>query len=399
MFCSNAFRRLCVQTRSLHVLPYGKVNRFPYTRHMPFAVHKHRFPPVVYNGSNRLQSCERYFSVSPVNRLPFPPIAAIVLRPVAKFFAMMLGIRIRRWWTKLSAKEKKQFWYNVHRRRKQITAGIASVIGLFLLYCAAHMEFDPMTGKRRLILFTHQQMVELANSIANELLSENQQSVLSTSHPLYKRAMSIAMQVINANKPYDRLQNRTWSLIVVNDPRINAMVLPNGMIIVFSGLLYASNDQQVGVVLSHEIAHCFLDHHAVRLSREQLLEMLWLIPLTVMWAVFPVPEAILGYLFGHYFKSIVMLLPYERDQEIEADKYGLMLAANACIDVRQAPIFWKRMEKLDPNNNDTWWLSTHPSHSKRVKYIEDLVPYALQLRQQNGCPSLDRSYWSRFSLF
>ncbi|KAE9544303.1 hypothetical protein AGLY_001482 [Aphis glycines] len=399
MFCGYGFRRLCIQTRSLHMLSYRKPNRFSCTSHMPFPVYKYRYPLVGKNGSNRLQSSERYFSVSPVNRLPLPPIAAIVLRPVAKFFAMMLGIRIRRWWSKLSAKEKQQFWNNVHKRRKQITAAIASVIGLFLVYCAAHMEFDPITGKRRLILFTHQQMVELANSISNEILSENKQAVLPTSHPLYKRALSLAMLVINANKPYDRLQNRKWSLIVVNDPRINAMVLPNGMIIVFSGLLYAANDQQVGVVLSHEIAHCFLDHHAVRLSREHLLEILWLVPLTIMWAVFPVPEAILGYLFGHYFKNIAMLLPYEREQEVEADKYGLMLAANACIDVRQAPIFWRRMEKLDPNNKETWWLSTHPSHSKRVKYIEDLLPYALQLRQQNGCPSLDRSYWSRFSLF
>ncbi|KAL4092422.1 hypothetical protein QTP88_026923 [Uroleucon formosanum] len=399
MFCGYGFRKLCVQTRSLHLHPYGKCKRFSYNHLMPTAVHWYRSPLVINGGTSHLHLCKKYFSVSPVNHLPFPPIAAIVLRPIAKFFAMILGIRIRRWWTKLSAKEKQQFWYNVQKRRKQITAAIASAIGLFLVYCAAHMEFDPITGRRRLILFTHQQMVELADSIAKELLSENQQAVLDTSHPLYKRALSIAMLVIKANKPFDLLQNRKWSLVVVNDPRVNAMVLPNGMIIVFTGLLYEANDQQVGVVLSHEIAHCFLDHHAVRLSREHLLEMLWLIPLTIMWAVFPMPEAILCYLFGHYFKNIALLLPYERDQEIEADKYGLMLAANACVDVRQAPIFWKRMEKLDPNNNDTWWLSTHPSHRKRVEYIEDLLPYALQLRQQNGCPSLDRSYWSRFSLF
>lgn len=312
---------------------------------------------------------------------------------------MMLGIRIRRWWSKLSPEEKNTFWSNVQKRRKQITAAVASIISLFAVYCAAHMEVDPITGKCRLILFTQDQMMKLANSIANELINDNQQAVFQPSHPYYRRALSIAMKVINSNKPYDHVEHRKWFLIVVNDPRINAMVLPNGMIIVFSGLLNVANDDQVGVVLSHEIAHCFLKHHAIRLSREQLVEMLWLIPLTMMWAVFPVPEAILGYLLGNYFKRITMLLPYERDTEIEADKYGLMLAANACIDVRQAPIFWKTMKKLDPANEDTWWFSTHPSHSQRVKYIEDLLPYALQLRQQNGCPSLDKSYWSRFSLF
>lgn len=329
-----------------------------------------------------------------------PPLTAIVLRPVAKFFAMVLGIRIRRWWSKLSEKEKRRFWYNVRKHRTQIAATVASAVGLFALYCAVHTEVDPITGKRRLIIFTHQQMVELANAIGNDLLNENRHAILSPSHLYYRRAQSIAMQIIDANKPYDRVEDRKWYLVVVNDPRVNAMVLPNGMIIVFSGLLDVANNEQVGVVLSHEVAHCLLDHHAIRLSREHLLEMLWLIPLTVMWAVLPIPEAILGYIFSHYFKSITMLLPYERDQEFEADKYGLMLAANACIDVRQASVFWKRMEDIDPNNTNTiWWLATHPPHNARVKYVEDLLPYSLELRKQNGCPPLDASYWSRFSIF
>lgn len=312
---------------------------------------------------------------------------------------MVLGIRIRRWWSKLSAREKRQFWYKVRKRRKQIIGAVASAVGLFVMYCVAHTEIDPMTGKRRLILFSRQQMVELANSIAHELLSENRDSVFPPSHPFHIRSKSITMQIINANKEYDRVDDRKWFLIVVNDPRVNAMVLPNGMIIVFSGLLNVANDEQVGVVLSHEIAHCLLDHHAIRLSREHILEMLWLIPVILIWALFPIPEAILSYLLGHYFKNIALLLPYERNQEIEADKYGLMLAANACIDVRQAPVFWKKMTKLDPNNANTIeWLSTHPPHSERIKYIENLLPHALELRRQNGCPSLDRSYWSRFSL-
>lgn len=312
---------------------------------------------------------------------------------------MILGIRLRHWWLKLSKEEKQKFWYNVHKRRRQISATLGGIVGLFTIYCIAHIDVDPITGKYRLILFTHEQMVELANSIANDLLSVNKNAVYPPSHPLYKRAKFIAMKIIYSNKPYDHIENRKWSIIVVDDPRINAMVLPNGMIIVFSGLLRTANDDQVGIVLSHEISHCLLDHHAIRLSREHLLEILWLIPLIVMWTLFPIPEAILGYILGNYLKNITMLLPYERDQEIEADKYGMMLAANACLDVRQAPVFWKKMEKIDPNNNSIWWLSTHPSHSKRVKYIEDLLPHTLQLRTQNGCPTLDKSYWHRFALF
>lgn len=312
---------------------------------------------------------------------------------------MILGMSIRRWWSKLSEEEKRKFWHNVRKRRKQITAAIAGFIGLIVLYCAAHTEIDPITGKRRLILFSRQQMVELTNLMAKEILAENKNAVFPQTHPYYKRSLPIAMQIINANKAYDHVENRNWFLIVVNDPRVNAMVLPNGLIIIYSGLLNIANDAEVGVVLSHEIAHCLLDHHVVRLSRELLLDMLWLIPVIFISSICPIPDAILGYLVGHYVKSIGFLLPYEREQEIEADKYGLMLAANACIDIQQAPKFWKKMEMIDPNNKNTiWWLSSHPYHSTRIKYIEDLLPYALELRKKQNCPPLNRNFWTRFSL-
>ncbi|XP_050429341.1 metalloendopeptidase OMA1, mitochondrial-like isoform X2 [Adelges cooleyi] len=318
----------------------------------------------------------QHFSVSHVHRVPIPPhLIALFLRPVSRFFAMILGTQIRRWYLKLSEKEKEKFWSNVQKRH-------------------------PITGKRKLILFNQQQMNAIANVIAEQLIQENPHAVLKPSHPHYRRALKIAMQIINANKKHDLVKDRNWFLVVVNDPRINAMVLPNGIIVVFTGLLNMANDEQVGIVLSHEIAHCLLNHHAIRLSHEYLLEILLFLPLLlVMWAVFPIPEAIFGYFLGNYFKDLVLLLPYERDQEIEADKYGLLLAANTCLDVRQAIVFWKMMEKIDVNNNIPWWLSTHPSHSKRIEYIENLMPYALKIRHQKGCPVIDKSYWSRLPFF
>ncbi|XP_050535206.1 metalloendopeptidase OMA1, mitochondrial-like isoform X2 [Daktulosphaira vitifoliae] len=341
----------------------------------------------------------QYFSVSSIHRLPLPPLAALVIRPIAKFFAMVLGIQIRRWYMKLSEEEKQKFWYNVQKRRKQIYYSIFCAFSLLTIYCTLHLEIDPITGKRRFIIFTQQQMTVMANSMAKELIDENKSAVLQPSDPQYRRALKIAMRIIDANKQYDLVEDRKWFLVVINDSRINAMVLPNGMIIVFTGLLNLVNDEQVGVVIAHEIAHCLLNHHAIRLSREHLLEMLWLIPLTLMWALMPIPEAILGYILGNYFKNLTLLLPYERDQEIEADKYGLLLAANACLDVRQALVFWNMMNNMDKLNDKIWWTSTHPSHTKRINYIENLMPYALKLRQQNGCPPVYQNFWSNFSFF
>ncbi|VVC25725.1 Peptidase M48 [Cinara cedri] len=351
----------------------------------PVCANQYQSPVVLKNGSC-LES-KRYFRVSPVNKLPLTKIITLVLHPVTKILAIFLGIYIRQWWLKLSTEEKRKFWHDVHNYRKQITAAIASCIGLITLYYATHIEIDPITGKRRLVLFSEKQIIELANAIADDLLNEHQHTVFPPSHQYYRRALYIAIQIINANTAYDHINDRKWFLIIVNNPELNAMVLPNGLIMVYSGLLDMANDAEIGIVLSHEMAHCLLNHHAMFLSLKRLLETLWLLPVVLLWAVFPIPDAILGYLLSYFLKDITILLPYERNQEIEADKYGLMLAANACIDIQQAPQLWKKFEKMNPiNHKEVWWLSTHPSNQTRIKYIEDLLPYALELKKQQNCP-------------
>lgn len=84
--------------------------------------------------------------------------------------------------------------------------------------------------------------------------------------------------------------------------------------------------------------------------------------------------------------------PYDREIETEADTVGLRLAAKACVDVRQAVSFYKRLEEKEkasvglPAAGE--YLSTHPTHEKRWKTMETQLESALLLRDQCKCEPL-----------
>ena len=84
--------------------------------------------------------------------------------------------------------------------------------------------------------------------------------------------------------------------------------------------------------------------------------------------------------------------------ESEADKVGLLLAARACVDVRQSVSFWKRMDETDKNRPGSpsmaeqlftiEYFRTHPTHEKTWHSFEGQLESALMLRDECQCPAL-----------
>ena len=90
--------------------------------------------------------------------------------------------------------------------------------------------------------------------------------------------------------------------------------------------------------------------------------------------------------------------PYSRATETEADDVGLQLAAKACVDVRQAVSFWKRLDEAEKAKvglppgatlpSTVEYFMTHPSHEKRWRSLEGQLESALMLRDDCQCPAL-----------
>lgn len=71
------------------------------------------------------------------------------------------------------------------------------------------------------------------------------------------------------------------------------------------------------------------------------------------------------------------VLPHSREQEQEADRIGVELAARAGYDPRAAVSLWQKMAAR--GGQPPQWLSTHPAHETRIRDLQDYAQRVLPL--------------------
>ena len=186
------------------------------------------------------------------------------------------------------------------------------------------------------------------------------------------------LQASHVEKTFD------WKVTVLQSDQVNAFCLPGGKMAVYTGLLpVARNADAVAVVMGHEIAHALLRHGAQRMTRgklEQLGQM--------AGAASGMDQGTLQTVMSAY--GYGSALPYARSQETQADELGLMLAAAACFDPREAVPLWERMDRNAGGNAPPEFASTHPSAGTRIQQLEALMPKALVYRAK-FCPEVPAS--------
>lgn len=263
--------------------------------------------------------------------------------------------------------------------------------------------------------------------------------LLPSNHPTSKRVARVATQLLNANNDLSQIHDHEWSVSVVDDKNIkNAFVLPSGNIFVFTGMLaLCDNDQQLGVILAHEMSHAVLAHGAElvghrsklrhwcaamichfadvgllndvwqlcpsQISHAHLVDLLFVCVLAIVWAFLPSDyTAAITSAISRFVMSLILDQPYSRMLETEADIVGLELAAKACFDVRETSAFWHKMsiiestEGVNFSSDDiqipvkTEFLSTHPSHETRYNYLDSIMDDAIRRRIECRCPPLPR---------
>ncbi|GJM86765.1 hypothetical protein PR202_ga02655 [Eleusine coracana subsp. coracana] len=146
-----------------------------------------------------------------------------------------------------------------------------------------------------------------------------------------------------AHPQTSHLDGLNWEVIVVRDNMVNAMCLPGGKIIVFTGLLDKFRaDAEVATVLGHEVG----------------------------------------------FLNIRFRM------EIEADHIGLLLLAAAGYDPRVAPSVYEKLGKVGGDSALNNYLSTHPSSKKRAQLLSQahVMNEALELYREKlkHCPDFDQ---------
>ncbi|XP_040897224.1 metalloendopeptidase OMA1, mitochondrial [Toxotes jaculatrix] len=345
-----------------------------------------------HSGPVQAQCGHHFHTSAPLRALPAPFIW-LVLKPLQKLVAIILGRSIRKWWVALpdNRRQLMREWAWQRRWHLAAGAGVAMVIAALLLL--THLDESPVTGRIRLLVFSKEDYMKLATALSEAYMEEFAELLVPVTDPRHKAVEWVLQHLAQRNKDIPEVSGITWRAHVVQNPNINAFVLPNGKVFVFTGMLDAVADvHQLTVVLGHEMAHAILGHSAEQASLSHVVDLLSLILLTAIWAVCPRDSlALLGQWAQDKLTQLMFSRPYSRKLEAEADKVGLQLAAKACADVRAGPVFWQQLEIRDQLTGESSipeWLSTHPSHRNRVTQMESFIPQALELRESCICPAL-----------
>ncbi|MCB9947511.1 MAG: M48 family metallopeptidase [Rhodospirillaceae bacterium] len=169
-----------------------------------------------------------------------------------------------------------------------------------------------------------------------------------------------------------------WQMAVFVGEEANAFALPGNYIGAYEGIFaYAPDDAELATVLGHEVAHVLENHPAERVATAEATGAgISLIGQTLSGGN---PEsaqqiaAVLG--LG---AQVGLLLPYSREQELEADRRGLMLMAQAGYDPRAALSFWHKMDQSG-SPQPPEFASTHPAPGNRIAQLEQMMPDAMRL--------------------
>lgn len=177
------------------------------------------------------------------------------------------------------------------------------------------------------------------------------------------------------------ISNYQWEFNLINNDQANAWCMPGGKIVVYSGILpLANTDDELAVVVGHEIAHAVLKHGNERMS-QQLVAAYGGEALSVLLSQKPGEmQQLFSAAFG--IGSTLGTLAFSRKQETEADESGLYYMAYAKYDPNAAVTFWQKMQQQG-NSGTPEFLSTHPSDDDRIANIKAHLPTAMDYYNKN----------------
>jgi metalloendopeptidase OMA1, mitochondrial len=176
------------------------------------------------------------------------------------------------------------------------------------------------------------------------------------------------------------LPTAQWEFVVFDAPEnVNAFALPGGKVGVYTGLLkLVESDDELAMVMGHEIAHVTARHGAQRRSEILVAGALGEILNASMQESGKQDAVMVGY--GMIAAGVT--LKFSREHETEADYIGLRYAARAGYDPRAALIFWQKMLKGEKGTTIFTFLRTHPPTEQRIEDIRGNLPALLPIYEE-----------------
>ena len=278
------------------------------------------------------------------------------------------------------------------RRRGGFRWWVLILFGLYAgYYWLSNQQDAAFTGRAQLIDSTVQEEATMGLQAYREILSQSnvmaQGQLPDQVREIANRLVAIGPRVeadlaaargVKPSIPWDAFD---WDVSVIQSDQANAFCLPGGKIAVYTGIIpIAQNQDALAAIMGHEIAHALLRHSGERMAQQKLVQLGSMAAGVAVSDMEPQQQRAVMAVMGAGAQYGV-LLPFSRDHESEADEVGLMLAAAACYDPREAVGLWERMGQASGGQAPPEFMSTHPSGSTRIAHLQSLMPKALEIRK------------------
>lgn len=238
----------------------------------------------------------------------------------------------------------------------------AKILTHVLLICALVGCTTSPTGRKQMKIIPEAQMDKMGEQSFAQLKKESKVDKNKSNQAFVQCVTNALIPSLPAN-----YANEKWEVVVFVDKSPNAFALPGGKIGVNTGMItLVSGQDELAVVLGHELAHVVAGHGNERVSTQMATDLgINLLAASAGSSGMNADRA--ASLLGAG-AQLGLLLPFSRTQESEADKMGLIYMANAGFNPQASITLWNKMAAQGKEQPE--FLQTHPASKNRVKQFE-----------------------------
>jgi len=246
---------------------------------------------------------------------------------------------------------------------------------------------NPYTDRSQFLLMPSGLMNEMGAAQYGETL-QDPKVVLSKDPREIEPVKRVAARIIEAakrSKYAEAAKSFDWEVTVIKDDNTkNAWALPGGKIAVYTGIFpMAKTEAGLAAIMGHEVVHALAQHGGERMS-QGLMAQVGMSAAAILLSTQGGNPALnqLGMQAMGLGLQTGVLLPFSRKHESEADYIGVLLAADAGYDPREAVRIWERMAAASGGGAQPEFLSTHPANETRIADLNGWMPEAMAIYQR-----------------
>ena len=235
------------------------------------------------------------------------------------------------------------------------------------------VKVDEMSPLRKLMPKERLESMAAQQYMGLTQLAQQKGALALENDPRLIRLRAIASRLIPHTKIWnDGADKWKWEVNLIGSRQVNAFCMPGGKIAFFSGLLdqLKLTDDEVAIVMGHEIAHALREHGRERMAKNTLLQLGTSIG-SALFGLGDLGRAAVGQ------GAQLWMLKFSRDDETEADLVGLDIVARAGFDPRAGIALWQKMDMINKRSPPQWlgstvsagWRSRTPSSSGAAQRV------------------------------